>query len=76
MQHVLRTVLSTYVFPFLRADEIRGAAFTENRASIRTQEKCGFQAYYTFKRQISEARGGGTKEVTNLRLRRVDFERA
>ena len=37
------------------------SAFTDNPASKRVQEKCGFKEIGTFERQVAEERGGGTK---------------
>ncbi|BGP39836.1 hypothetical protein JCM10450v2_003806 [Rhodotorula kratochvilovae] len=74
MEHVLRTVLASYIFPYLNASEVRGAAFTANVASVRTQEKCGFRRYMAYERDIVETRGGGKKEVALFKLRREDFQ--
>lgn len=76
MTHVLRTVLDTYLFGYLGADEVRGSAFADNLASIRTQEKCGLRRYGKGEYEVCESRGGGVRETTMLKVRREDFVRA
>ncbi|GAA6049595.1 hypothetical protein JCM3770_005026 [Rhodotorula araucariae] len=73
MTRVLRSVLASYLFPYLNAGEVRGAAFASNLGSVRTQEKCGFTRYMSYEREIVETRGGGRKEVALFKLRRDDF---
>ncbi|BGP16049.1 hypothetical protein JCM10213_006815 [Rhodosporidiobolus nylandii] len=62
----------SYLRGFLRTKHIHGAAFSDNIPSLRTQEKNGFVRYAAWTRQISEARGGGTKEVAVLKWQAGD----
>lgn len=67
MSQVLESMLSTYFDDYLGANEVRGAAYASNPASLKTQERCGFVRFGAFMEDVSEGRGGGQKEVITLR---------
>ncbi|GAA5981659.1 hypothetical protein JCM10908_004554 [Rhodotorula pacifica] len=70
MSLVLQSMLTTYFDDYLGANEVRGAAFASNPASLKTQERCGLMRYSSFMEDVSEGRGGGQKEVITLRRER------
>lgn len=58
----LNALIHDYVLPVLKPKtDLMCSAFTDNPASKRVQEKCGFKEIGTFERQVAEERGGGTK---------------
>lgn len=67
MAQVLASMLTTYFDGYLGANEVRGAAYASNPASLKTQERCGFVRFGSFMEDVSEGRGGGQKEVIALR---------
>ncbi|GAA5948330.1 hypothetical protein JCM3775_004288 [Rhodotorula graminis] len=75
MAHVLRSVLDSYLFSYLGVDEVRGSAFADNVASIKTQEKCGLRRYGGYEHAVSESRGGGVRSIVVLKVTRDDFQR-
>ncbi|GAA5848059.1 hypothetical protein JCM9279_007435 [Rhodotorula babjevae] len=75
MAHVLCRLLDVYFFSHLGLDEVRGSAFADNVASIRTQEKCGLRRYGGCEHEVSESRGGGVRSMVVLKVTRRDFER-
>lgn len=76
MSLVLRSMLEHYFDTVLNAREVRGAAYATNPASLRTQERCGFQRCGSLMEQVSEGRGGGMREVVTLRRSRPRDEAA
>jgi len=75
MALVLRRLLDIYFFSHLGVDEVRGSAFADNVASIRTQEKCGLRRFGGCEHEVSESRGGGVRKMVVLKVSRADFER-
>ncbi|GAA5857534.1 hypothetical protein JCM8547_009326 [Rhodosporidiobolus lusitaniae] len=74
MSPCLSTLLKTVFMSFLRCHQIHGAAFADNHASLRTQEKNGLVKYGRWVRDVAEARGGGRKEVVVLKWEKGDQE--
>jgi RimJ/RimL family protein N-acetyltransferase len=56
-----------YFRTFLRCTRIHGAAFEDNIASLKAQERNGMRRYGVWEREISEKRGGGRKNVVVLK---------
>lgn len=69
MSSTLRTLILDYLIPVLHVHKMYSSAFTQNLASKRVLEICGFREVGTFETVLDEGRGGGVREQWHMEWR-------
>ncbi|KAL1969994.1 hypothetical protein VTN77DRAFT_6399 [Rasamsonia byssochlamydoides] len=76
MTSVLRTIIHDWVIPHMNVSVLKAAAFVGNERSVGVFRKNGFEVEGTVEKGsalLSEARGGGRKDILVLRWVRKDI---